>query len=156
MKYISSLIVVNDIAISRNFYEKLLGQKVKCDFGGNVTFEGEFSIHRESHFQGLLSEGYQILKKANDFELYFETEELDSIIQKLKANGVEFIHETKEQPWGQRAARLYDPDYHIVEIGEPMDSVVLRYHRAGIASEEIQKKTSMPMEIIEQIISKKV
>jgi catechol 2,3-dioxygenase-like lactoylglutathione lyase family enzyme len=48
MKYICPLIVVKDIAESRHFYENILGQKVKYDFGENVTFEGDFSIHWEN------------------------------------------------------------------------------------------------------------
>lgn len=155
MKYISPLIVVNDIATSREFYEKMLGQKIKYDFGANVTFEGDFSIHLERHFQDLIGERFQILKKANNFELYFETEELEIIIQKLRASKVEFIHDIKEQPWGQRVARFYDPDHHIIEIGESMDSVILRYHRAGFLPKDIHKKTSMPMEVIEQTIFRK-
>jgi len=156
MKFTCPLIVVKDITISRNFYENILGQRVKYDFGEDIQFEGDFSIHLERHFQGLLGEGYQILKKAHNFELYFETEELDSIIQKLKANEVEVIHDVKEQPWGQRVARVYDPDYHIIEIGESIDSVILRYHRAGFLPKDIHKKTSMPMEVIKQTISQKV
>ena len=45
MRYICPLIVVSDIKRSRQFYESLLGQKVKYDFGENVQFEGDFSIH---------------------------------------------------------------------------------------------------------------
>lgn len=126
MKYICPLIVVKDIEASRNFYENVLGQKLKYDFGENITYEGDFSIHLEEHYKTLLgNEHSQILKKANNFELYFETDELDNLIRKLKEYEVEFIHEIKEQPWGQRVTRFYDPDYHIVEAGESMESVVL-------------------------------
>ncbi|MHB8131782.1 MAG: VOC family protein [Mobilitalea sp.] len=55
MKFICALIVVDDIEISRRFYEKVLNQKVKYDFGENVTFEGGFSIHLKSHFLELLN-----------------------------------------------------------------------------------------------------
>lgn len=40
----ASLILVEDIAVSRRFYEVLLGQKVISDFGLNVTFTGGLSI----------------------------------------------------------------------------------------------------------------
>jgi hypothetical protein len=33
---------------------------------------------------------------------------------------VELIHPILQQAWGQRVFRFYDPDRHIVEIGEPM------------------------------------
>jgi len=125
MKYICPLIVVKDIAVSRNFYENILGQKIKYDYGENIVFEGDFSIHLQEHFQALLGNELQLIqKKANSFELYFETDELDNMVKKLKDNQIEFIHEIKKQPWGQRVARFYDPDYHLIEMGELMNQPV--------------------------------
>jgi hypothetical protein len=66
---------------------------------------------------------------------------------------VEFLHEIREQPWGQRVMRFYDPDLHIVEVGETMESVVLRYHGTGMSIKEISNKTSMPEEFVERVIS---
>lgn len=123
MKYVCPLLVVKNIAVSRDFYENILGQKLKHDFGENIVFEGDFSVHLKEHFEELLGPGYdQIKTRAHNFELYFETAALDATIQKLRENKIEFIHEAKKQPWGQRVARFYDPDYHIIEIGEPMSS----------------------------------
>lgn len=51
MKFKCALYVVNDIQQSRAFYENLLDQKVKYDFGENVTFEGDFSIQEKKVFQ---------------------------------------------------------------------------------------------------------
>ena len=48
LKFISPLIVVEDMARSRQFYEQLLEQKVKFDFGVDVAFEGDFTIHLKS------------------------------------------------------------------------------------------------------------
>lgn len=153
MKYICSLIVVKDIKVSRDFYENVLGQKVKYDFGENVAFEGGFAIHLEDHYKKLIGEEHsQIVKKSNNFELYFETDEIDSVLNRLKDNKTEFIHEISEQPWGQRVLRFYDPDYHIIEIGESMESVVLRYHSSGMSVEDISKRTSMPKEFVEKTV----
>lgn len=151
LKYVCALVVVQDILVARNFYENLLGQKVESDFGENVTFEGDFAIHLEGHYKKLLGEGNRpILRKSHNFELYFETDEIDTILAMLKENEVEFLHEIREQPWGQRVMRFYDPDLHIVEVGETMESVVLRYHIGGMSIEEISKRTSMPVEFVEK------
>ena len=48
LKFICPLIVVEDIERSRAFYEQLLGQRVMFDFGQDVQFEGDFSIHLKS------------------------------------------------------------------------------------------------------------
>lgn len=150
MKYVCPLIVVKDIKITRDFYERL-GQKVKYDFGENVTFEGDFAIHLQDHFEKLLGVGDRnILKKPNNFELYFETEEIERVYEELNEAKVEFIHEIREQPWGQRVMRFYDPDFHIIEVGETMESVAIRYFRIGMSIEDICKKTSLPQEFVKK------
>lgn len=152
MRFICPLIVVNNIRISRDFYENVLNQKVQFDFGENVSFEGGFAIHLKSHFSDLISKNENnILEKSNNFELYFEEENLDVFLQKLEEIGsVEYIHGLKEQPWGQRVIRFYDPDKHIVEVGEPMESVVKRFLDKGLSIEETSKRTLMPEEFVRQ------
>ena len=150
LKFVGPLIAVEDMARSRQFYEQLLEQKVKFDFGVDVCFEGDFTIHLKSHFQSLLGDAaqYPITPKAHNGELYFDTDEIEVIYQRLQAAGVQFIEGIQEQPWGQRAMRLYDPDGHILEIGEPMEITVRRFHRQGWSIERIAEKTGMPPEFI--------
>ncbi len=154
LKFVSPLVVVEEMARARHFYEQLLGQKVKFDFGPNVTFQGDFAIHLKSHFQSLLGEGtqYPVTRKAHWGELYFETEELEPIHQRLNEAGIEFVHAICEQPWGQRVMRLYDPDGHIVEIGETMEAVVWRFHGQGFSIDRIMEKSAMPREFVEHVI----
>ena len=153
LKFDAPLIVVNDMARARHFYEVLLGQKVKFDFGPNVPFEG-FSIHLKSHFQSLLGDAsqYPVIQKAHWGELYFETDELERVYLRLSEAGVEFIHAICEQPWGQRVMRFYDPDGHIIEIGETMEAVVWRFYEQGHSADVIRIKSGMPLEFIEGVI----
>jgi catechol 2,3-dioxygenase-like lactoylglutathione lyase family enzyme len=127
LRFVCPLIVVDDIATSRHFYEQLLGQQVKADYGEDVVFEGDFAIHLRPHYQALLGDAaqYLIATKANNGELYFDSDELEKVYDRLTRAGVEFIHSIREEPWGQRVMRLYDPDGHIVEIGEPMEASAL-------------------------------
>lgn len=150
MKFICPLIIVNNIEISRKFYENILNQKVQFDFGENVSFESGFAIHLKPHFANLIDTGEnKIVEKSNNFELYFEEDNLDSFLQKLKSIGsIEYVHGLKEQPWGQRVIRFYDPDKHIVEVGEPMESVVKRFLSEGLSVEETAKRTLMPEEFV--------
>lgn len=156
LKFDAPLIVVDDMARSRHFYEQVLGQKVKFDFGPNVPFEG-FSLHLKSHYQSLLGDAarYPVTRKAHWGELYFETDELEPIYQRVHETGVEFIHPICEQPWGQRVMRFYDPDGHIIEIGETMEAVVWRFHEQGLSVDHISQKSSMPREFIEGVIKER-
>jgi len=122
VKYICPLIVVSDIKVSRNFYENILGQKVKNDFGENILFEGDFAIHLKEHYLRLIGkDSNHLSEKSNNFELYFEEDDLEKLYGELKKHKVEFIHEIVEQPWGQKVMRFYDPDYHIIEVGAPIE-----------------------------------
>lgn len=150
MKFICPLIVVNDIEISRYFYESVLNQIVENDFGENVSFEGGFAIHLKSHFAELINvSSNEIILKSNSSELYFEEDDLDGLLERLNAiNSVEYIHRIKEQPWGQRAIRFYDPDMHIVEVGESMENVARRFLDNGLSVDETAKRISMPEEFV--------
>ena len=73
IKFVAPLLVVADMQRAISFYETVLGLKVIVDFGENITFEGNFSLHLQSHFQSLI-DGKTIKTGGNDFEIYFEYE----------------------------------------------------------------------------------
>ncbi|WP_332449893.1 VOC family protein [Methanoculleus sp.] len=154
MKFICPLIVVRDVGVSRAFYEGVLGQSVGHDLGENVAFEGGFAIHLRSHFASLIcvDEG-DITVRSKNAELYFEEDDLDAFLERLNHTGsIEYVHGLVEQPWGQRAVRLYDPDGHIVEVGEPMENVARRFLASGLSIEETARRTLMPEEFVRQCI----
>jgi predicted enzyme related to lactoylglutathione lyase len=153
-KFIGTVIFVEDVNSSKKFYNEILEQEIEMDFGQNVSFIGGHSIWdgKYAHeITGLNNPSKDSWGKGN-LEVYFETEDLDSLQLKCKERNVEFIHEIIEQPWGQRCFRVYDPDHHIVEFGEPMHIVVRRFHNEGMNSDDISKKTLMPLDIVKKII----
>ena len=152
-KYVAALIVVADMARARRFYEELLGQAVEYDFGANVSFAGGFSLHLKSHYEGLLGAGHKAASgRLHNFELYFEAVELEALEARLTAAGVDFVHGLVAQPWQQRVLRVYDPDGHVVEVGEPMDAVVWRLLGEGLEPAEDSRRSSMPLEFVEAVI----
>lgn len=153
MKFVCTLIAVADIARSRDFYERVLGQQVKFDFGENVTFHGDFAIHLASHYQQLIG-GRNIHPGGNAFELYFEDDDLEPIAEKLAEYGSTFVHGIMEQPWRQRVMRFYDPDGHIIEIGESMEYLAFRLHQSGLSHEEIGMATTLPEAFIVMALEK--
>jgi catechol 2,3-dioxygenase-like lactoylglutathione lyase family enzyme len=154
VRFVCPLIVVNDISISRRFYEGVLNQTVEYDFGENVAFEGGFAIHLRSHFTDLIGMSPDsIIPKSNNSELYFEEDDLECLVARLGALGsVEYLHELKEQPWGQRVIRFYDPDKHIIEVGESMKSVAKRLLDQGWSIEETALRTSMPEDFVRECV----
>ena len=155
MKYICPLIIVSDIKRSRDFYEGLLNQKVKFDFGENVSYEGDFAIHLKSHYATLI-DNKEIKTCANNFELYFEHDDLDKFVEKLKESGVKFVHELREQPWRQQVVRFYDPDENIIEVGESLEHLFIRLYKSGMSIADIYKTVSVPEEYVKATIEKNI
>jgi len=154
IKFESSVIFVKDINVSRLFYEDLLEQKVAMDFGPNVGFESGFALWQVDHayemiFGAPTSDAAPLGRK--NVELYFETDALDEVLARITEAQVPFVHLLYEQTWGQRAFRIYDPDGHIVELGEPMPVVVVRLLASGLSMEETAQRTGMPLEIVQQM-----
>jgi hypothetical protein len=67
---------------------------------------------------------------------------------------VQLLHELHVEPWGQQTIRFYDPDNHLIEIGESMKQFVRRFYDNGLSIEEVSKKTSVPIEEIERLLKK--
>jgi catechol 2,3-dioxygenase-like lactoylglutathione lyase family enzyme len=154
IQYQSSVIFVKNIKASRDFYEKLLGQEVEMDFGPNVGFKGGFAIWQVDHatemiFEGPASDNGQLGRK--NLELYFESPDLETIWNQLMDADVWAVHPLREHPWGQCVFRVYDPDGHIVEVGEPMPVVIQRFLAKGMPPEAVAEKTSMPLAIVRQL-----
>jgi catechol 2,3-dioxygenase-like lactoylglutathione lyase family enzyme len=152
VKFICPLITVADIEKSRDFYERVLGQTIETDFGRNVSFGG-FAIHLRSHFQ-MLIDNKEIVVGGNNFELYFEYDNVEQIVEKLKTEKVEFVHELREQPWKQFVVRFYDPDKNIIEIGETMEYLTFRLYKQGNSFTEISTMTGLDIEFVEKTVQK--
>jgi len=153
VKFVCPLLVVADMQRSRSFYETVLGLPVIVDFGANITFEGNFALHLQSHFQ-LLIDGKEIKTGGNDFELYFEYDNMDEVNVRLTNAGVELVHPMREQPWRQRVVRFYDPDRHIIEIGESLEYLCYRLYREGLSAEVISQITMMSEPFVKAGIEK--
>jgi catechol 2,3-dioxygenase-like lactoylglutathione lyase family enzyme len=151
LKFVCPLLVVADMQRARSFYETVLGQKVIMDFGENITFEGNFSLHLASHYSQLI-DGKEIKTCGNNFEIYFEYDDMEAFNQRLVQHGAELVHPMREQPWRQRVVRFYDPDQHIIEVGESMEHLCHRLHLEGLTIKQIVQTSLMPEAFVREAI----
>jgi predicted enzyme related to lactoylglutathione lyase len=149
---------VEDIEASKNFYLDIFDLEIEMDFGENIVFKKAFSIWQKARAEKIIfqkEKETQIKKDYNDAELYFETKDIKSIWEKVIVSKIEIIHPIKEEQWGQRVFRIYDPDRFIIEVAEPMSEVIKRFHLLGLSDENISIKTQMPLELVKKTISNK-
>lgn len=76
MKFHSSVIFVNDIEKTKDFYCRLLEQEIEHDFGKNVILKNALTIW-EIQAEHVISRKLITKGSSNRFELYFETEEIE-------------------------------------------------------------------------------
>jgi len=100
----------------------------------------------------MLINNKDIIVGANNVELYFECDNIEQIVEKLKIEQVEFVHELQEQPWKQLVVRFYDPDKNIIEIGESMEHLIFRLYKKNHSTDEIVKMTGLNKEFIDKIL----
>jgi catechol 2,3-dioxygenase-like lactoylglutathione lyase family enzyme len=155
IRYHSAVAFVKDITDSKRFYMELLEQAVELDFGKNVILKGGITLWeiRPDHIiPGLLGEDAVSDRKVARLELYFETEDIDSVCHKLEGYGVEFLHSLHEEPWGQRTVRFFDPDKHLIEVGETLGTFVKRLSAGKMTIAQISQKTKIQVEIVKQLL----
>lgn len=158
LKHATPVLFVKDAQKSKLFYVDLLEMTIVGDFGGmNIMFKEGFALWQimEENIipQKLGSDNIYNAKATSRFELVFETENLDSIYNKLKDNNVQFLHEINTEIWGQRTIRFYDYDGHLLEVGEAMPIFLRRiYEEEGKDIAATAKRTYMEPEVIKQIL----
>lgn len=152
MKFHSIALFVKDIELSKTFYTKLIGLSIVHDFGNNVILSNGISIWQiqQSH---IISKELETKNNSNRFELYFEAENIDEIYLKLEQNSVKFLHPIHAEPWGQRTIRFFDPDNHLIEIGEPLEVFVMNMSKQGLSPEQISSKSGIPIETVKNLLS---
>ena len=155
LKTCSTALFVKDIEESKSFYVSVLGMTIDLDFGKNIIFKNGFAIW-EINKNHIISEklGFKNISNplVNRFELYFETDEISCIYDALKTNNIIFLHELHEESWGQQTIRFFDPDKHLIEIGESMHQFVTRIYKQGLTFEQVSERTHVPVEEVKRLV----
>ena len=147
MKLKNPMLVVTNMDRSVAFYQAVLGLHVVLDFGANKTLTGGLALQTLETYREFLGTD-QVFFGGNDFEVYFEEDDFDRFAEKLSQCGVEYVYSVKEHAWGQRVVRFYDPDRHIIEVGENMKAVCRRFLASGLTPEQTAARMDVPMKFV--------
>ena len=100
LRSFTAVLFVKDIQVSKNFYSNVLNLNIEFDFGTNIMYKNGSSIWemQKNHvIPSKLGEKKIMDSSVNRFELYFETENLQDIYDKLKSHHVKFLHDIHEE-----------------------------------------------------------
>lgn len=150
MKFSNPLIVVSDMEKSKLFYYTVLGLDVILDFGANVTLTGGIALQtKESWCNFIHKSKNEVFFGANNSELYFEEDDFDNFILRLNnIPDISYVHQVTEQSWGQRVVRFYDPDMHIIEVGENLNKVIKKFLNKGMSVENVAIRMDVPVDYV--------
>ena len=97
----------------------------------------------------------QVIDKPCNMELYFEVNDLDLFIKKLDTfPNIKYVHPIKKYRWQQRVVRIFDPDNHMIEIGESMDTVIKKLLLEKNSIDKVSQVTQYPIEYVKKINEK--
>ena len=153
MRFGRTLLAVRDMDRSVDFYRKVLGLQVENDFGDNVTMTGGIALQTE-HTWIFMTGTDHLGYGGNDAEIYFEETDFDGFIKRLDEMDVRYVHRPIEHRWGQRVVRIYDPDMHIIEIGEDLRSVCRRFLSRGMNIEHIAERMEVPIDLVRSCLAR--
>ncbi len=147
MELKNPMLAVTDIDKSVEFYKNVLGLHVIMDFGANKTLTGGLVLQTAETYKEFIGTS-DISFGSNSFEIYFEEDDFDRFVDKLNECKVEYVHPVKEHSWGQRVVRFHDPDKHIIEVGENINTVCRRFLESGMTPEQVAKRMDVPMKFV--------
>ena len=147
MKFMNPLLAVSDMERSVSFYKTVLGLDIIADFGANVTLTGGVALQTQETWAQFI-ETDALTWNGKVSELYFEEDDFDTFAERLRGQDIRYVHPVKEHAWGQRVVRFYDPDGHIIEVGENIQSVCRRFADSGMTPEQIAVRMDVPPEAV--------
>ena len=130
MKIKNPMLVVTDINKSLEFYIKVLGLHVIMDFGANKTLTGGLALQTLETWNEFIGTD-NVSFGSNSSEVYFEEDNFDKFADRLKN---------------------YDPDKHIIEVGENIKVVCKRFLDSGMTPEQVAERMDVPMKFVNACI----
>jgi lactoylglutathione lyase len=106
------IISVRDLPATRSFYEEL-------GFSQTYRFPPEdeplfVTMARGNSSIGMGASG---AAEEDSFGYWVYVDDVDAMLDRLRASGAPVVAEPADQPWGERVARTRDPDGNLVYLG---------------------------------------
>jgi lactoylglutathione lyase len=112
------ILSTTDLPRALGFYRDLLGGTVSYEFPGPDGQPVYVGLDLGSAHMGIGADPTVANGPSPRFALWVYTDSCDAAVERLHAAGVTIEEEPTDQPWGERVARVRDPDGNLVLIGQ--------------------------------------
>jgi lactoylglutathione lyase len=112
------ILTTADLRAALGFYRDLLGATVTYEFPGPDGEPGYVGLELGDSHLGIGRDPGAGTDPSERFALWVYADDCDAAIERLRAAGVEIVEEPADQPWGERVARVLDPDGNLVIVGQ--------------------------------------
>ena len=112
------IITTRDLDEALRFYRDLLGATVSYEFPGPDGEPAYVGLELGEAHLGIGRDPDAPPEPSARFSLWAYAEDCDAAVDRLRSAGVEIVEEPADQPWGERVARVRDPDGNLVLIGQ--------------------------------------
>ena len=112
------ILATRDLGAALGFYRDLLGGSVTYEFPGPDGAPVYVGLDLGSSHLGIGHDPDAADAPSNRHSLWAYVDDCDAAVERLRAAGVTIAEEPADQPWGERVARVLDPDGNLVIIGQ--------------------------------------
>jgi lactoylglutathione lyase len=112
------IIATRDLRGLLGFYRDLLAFTVTYEFTGPDGEPGYVGLELGPSHLGLARDPELADGPSARFSLWLYVDDCDATVERLRAAGVRVVEEPADQPWGERIARVLDPDGNMVIVGQ--------------------------------------
>jgi len=125
MKLKYTILYVENVAATLEFYEKAFGLKAKFlheagDYGELDTGETSLSFSSLKLMSDLGKNPAAANPAAPVFEIAFETDDVKKWLSNAVESGATLVQDIKLEPWGQTTSYVSDPNGFLIEICSPV------------------------------------
>ena len=111
------IISTPDVERSLQFYRDLLGASVTYEFPAPDGTPAYLGLELGSSHLGIGLATGDSDGAVRAVSLWAYSDDCDAAVERLRTAGVPIVEEPTDQPWGERVARVRDPDANEVVIG---------------------------------------
>jgi uncharacterized glyoxalase superfamily protein PhnB len=116
------IITTTDMGRSLAFWRDLLGGRVVYEFPGPDGAPVYVSLELGASSLGIGLGVDGVARPVGAIALWVYTDDCDALVERLRDAGVSIAQEPRDEPWGERVAKVLDPDTNEVFIGQRADA----------------------------------